>query len=123
MADGDPVVIQLDGHLSEGVLRSALAGASAALVQASSQANLLVDCREMTGYDSAARQLFVEWNSRYKSKVKCVAVVTEKKLWHVVVSAMALASGQRMKAFDSRVEAVLWLEEEGPSPSTRRRQS
>ena len=122
MPEGEPVVIQLDGHLSEGVLRSALAGASAALVQASS-ANLLVDCREMTGYDSAARQLFVEWNSRYKSKVKCVAVVTEKKLWHVVVSAMALASGQRMKAFDSRAEAVLWLEEDKPPSSSGRRPS
>ncbi len=123
MPEGEPVVVQLDGHLSETVLRSALAGASVALVEASAGANLLVDCRDMTGYDAAARQLFVEWNSRYKSKVKSVAVVTERRLWHVVVSAMALASGQRMKAFDSRVEALGWLEEGKPPPSTGRRRS
>lgn len=123
MQGGEPVVVQLDGHLTEGELRSALTSASATLAKAPTGANLLVDCHSMTGYDAAARQFFVDWNSRYKSKVNSVAIVTEKTLWHVVVSAMALASGQRMKAFDSRVEAMGWLKEEEPPPSAGRRRS
>lgn len=113
VSGGDAVLVELEGHLSEGSLRSALSEASAALAACTEQRHLLVDCMTMTGYDSAARQLFVEWNARNKSKVKSVAVVTQKTLWHVVVSAMALASGQRMKAFDSRGEALNWIQSTG----------
>jgi hypothetical protein len=104
------VVIELDGYLSDRALRSALSVASEQIAAADDQRHLLVDCSTMTGYDASAREMFVDWNSRHKTKVKGVAVVTQKTLWHVVVSAMALASGQRMKAFDSRREALLWIE-------------
>jgi hypothetical protein len=62
----------------------------------------------MTGYDSDARSLFVAWNADHKKRIRCVAVITDKALWHVVVSAMSLASRQRIKAFYVREEGVGW---------------
>jgi hypothetical protein len=70
---------------------------------------LIVNCRTMTGYDADARALFVSWNARFRSRINRVAVLTEKILWHMVVGAMAVASGQRMKAFDSLEAADEWL--------------
>lgn len=63
----------------------------------------------MTGYDAEARQLFVEWNARHRARVTAVAIVTHKILWHVVIAAMALASGQRMRAADTPQAARRWL--------------
>jgi len=70
---------------------------------------LLVDCLDMTGYDPAARDLFVSWNARNRGHLRAVAIVTRNTLWHLVVGTMALASRQRMRAFDGRAEGVSWL--------------
>ena len=63
----------------------------------------------MTGYDREAREEFVAWHRQSASHVVRVAVVTENMLWHLVVSAMALASGKAMKPFDSMAAAQNWL--------------
>lgn len=104
--------LRLDGHLSEAVLLTELNRADHELLNATQQPVLVVECLTMTGYDSAARSLFVEWNSRQKSKFICVVVVTANKLWHMVVSSMALASSQRMKAFSSLAAAETWIFEQ-----------
>ncbi len=49
------------------------------------------------------------WNARFRPRINRVAVITEKILWHMVVAAMAVASGQTMKAFDSVDAAEAWL--------------
>lgn len=72
------------------------------------QVALLVDCSRMTGYDADARALFVAWNGDHKQHIERVAIITENGLWHVVVSAMSLASGRKMKAFSARDDAVAW---------------
>jgi hypothetical protein len=38
-----------------------------------------------------------------------VAVLTDKPLWRMVVAAMAVASGQKMKAFTALDKARSWL--------------
>lgn len=101
------VVVVLSGHLTETQLTQALDGAAATLRRG--KAALLVDCRTMEGYDAAARELFVAWNRKWRFQITSVAIVTEKILWHVVVSAMALASGQRMKAFVQVSDAEKWV--------------
>ncbi len=70
---------------------------------------LLVDCLGMVDYTPEARQLFIDWNRAHKRDIGAVAVVTQKTLWHLVVSAMALASGQRMKPFYDLDAALWWL--------------
>jgi len=70
---------------------------------------LLVDCSAMTDYEGEARRLFTEWNANNKHRVQGVAVVTDKLLWHMVVSTIALASSQTMKAFSEIDEAHAWL--------------
>ncbi len=71
--------------------------------------SLLIDCRQMSGYDVEARSAFVAWNKRWRSRLHRVAILTENRLWHVLVSAMALASGQEMRAFFGRSDAERWL--------------
>ena len=107
--------VGLTGHLTLASLKSALAEADAELRRGQRVA-LLVDCREMTGYDGDARAEFVRWNSARRLQLRAVAVVTEKALWHVVVSAMALATRQNMKAFDRLESAQRWLVRQRSSP-------
>lgn len=100
------VVVRLQGHLTEAELRSALATATAGAV---APFPVLVDCIEMTSYELAARHAFVEWNRANKERVTSVAVVTDRSMWKIVVSAMVIASGQSMRAFDSHDRASAWL--------------
>jgi hypothetical protein len=107
------VHVTLTGHLTRDALEEALDGATRRLGQDFHQVALIVDCRTMTGYDADARALFASWNARFRSRINRVAVITEKVLWHMVVAAMAVASGQRMKAFDSMEAADAWLGKSG----------
>jgi hypothetical protein len=70
----------------------------------------------MTGYDAAARSLFVTWNKANRSHFCGIAVVTRNRLWHMVISSMSLASGQKMRPFSSNEEAAVWLSLLGKSP-------
>ena len=63
----------------------------------------------MSGYDPAARELFVEWNGRWRSSIQRVAIVTERRLWTMVITAMGLASRQSMRAFAQPSDASTWL--------------
>jgi hypothetical protein len=103
------VHVTLTGHLTRAALEQALDGATQRLGQDFHQVALIVDCRTMTGYDADARALFMDWNARFRSRICRAAVITDKMLWHMVVAAMAVASGQRMKAFDKVEAADEWL--------------
>ena len=103
-----PVELELVGHLTALALAQQLK-ATEQRIPAQGQASLLVDCSLMTGYDADARELFVKWNSDHKQHIRRVAVITDNGLWHVVVSAMSLASRRSMKAFSVRADGVAWL--------------
>ena len=70
---------------------------------------LLVDCTNMQSYDADARSTFVEWNRKNATRIAKVAVVTNRSLWHMVVSAMSFASSQDMRAFGEPSEAYDWM--------------
>jgi hypothetical protein len=104
-----PVQIILIGHLTRDVLAGALDRATSSIDHATHPVVLVVDCRQMTGYDGDARSLFVTWNKRYRPMIRRVAVITDKQLWHMVVTAMAVASGQLIRAFRSPELAGPWI--------------
>jgi hypothetical protein len=99
-----PLLVRLEGHLT----RNALVAALPREVPAGS--TMIVDTTAMTSYDSNARTEFVDWNSRNKKTLSRVAVVTNKPLWRVIVAAMAVASGQNLKAFTNQAEAERWAD-------------
>lgn len=101
--------VSLNGHLTAEVLAEALSDAERALAQVEPKIRLLVDCLNMADYDRDARQAFVNWNRKHQARIAAVAVVTHRQIWHVVVGAMALASGQKMRAFDTIEAARAWL--------------
>jgi hypothetical protein len=72
---------------------------------------MLVNALALTDYDSAARRRFVEFNSSRRDRVERVAILTDNRLWVMVIAAMSLASGQKMKAFPTRETALDWLYE------------
>jgi hypothetical protein len=80
------------------------------LETSSSKQRLLVDCSEMQDYDLEARHAFVELMAKHRSQLSAIAILTEKKLWHMVVSAMALASRTEMRAFADATETDQWLQ-------------
>jgi len=99
----------LVAHLTEASLTAALQPISQRLEQSTTRAGLVVDCLQMTGYDAAARALFVDWNKAHRDRLYAIGIVTRNLMWHVVISSMALASGQKMKAFVSVHDAETWL--------------
>jgi hypothetical protein len=103
------VELRLDGQLTVASLAAALKAIQPSIDAAPDRVGLLVNCLEMTGYELAARSEFVEWIRRNNRIVRDVAIVTTNRLWHMVVSAMALASGGTMKACDSIQRATVWL--------------
>lgn len=108
----EPIQITLKGHLANSQLRQALDTAEAKLKRSGAPRGLVVDCSQMTGYNMAARTTFVEWNKKWRGTISRVAIVTDKRLWHMVISVMAKASGQQMKAFVNLAQAQAWAEGE-----------
>jgi len=103
--------LHLPAHLTLVALNERLIELDAELARRPSQAaiGLLIDAREMSGYDADARARFVEWNGQVRGRIQRVAIITERHLWHMVVAAMSIASRQTMRAFDKAVEARRWL--------------
>ncbi len=103
------VTLDLSNHLTAPALATMLAPLTERLRRDAQALRLLLDCRTMTGYDGEARAHFVEWNTAHRRRVERVAVVTGNTLWHMVVSAMSLASRQEMRAFSELDPARSWL--------------
>ncbi len=97
--------VSLQGHLTKPMLETALSA-----VEASATA-LLVDATDMTDSDAGAREAFVSWNDRMRGRVGRVAIVTGKPMWRMVITAMGMASRQKMKSFDTISAALAWLAE------------
>jgi hypothetical protein len=110
-AVADSIQIELRGHLSSENLSTALVPVAARIAESPAKIALVVDCREMTGYDAAARVAFVDWNRIHKTRLGRVAIVTGNKLWHMVIAAMSLASSQTMQAFEDPTRASDWARE------------
>jgi hypothetical protein len=100
------MVLVLEGHLTDEVLENALAQATERL--ATGPRPLVVDCQTMSTYTREARNLFVKWNQDHKANITRVAIITRKPMWKIVISAMALASTQEMRAFPDLRSAQRW---------------
>jgi ABC-type transporter Mla MlaB component len=102
--------ITLTGHLTRSSLGVVLKSIEPRMKRESRL--LIVDCRSLSGYDADARALFVEWNARHREQIRAVALVSDNNFFSVVVSAMALASRQRMKVFHDEPTALAWANAE-----------
>jgi hypothetical protein len=104
-----PFEVILQGHLTAASLAQALGPVQDRIGARTENLRLLFDCRTMTGYDREARELFVNWHRRCSARGCRIAILLENPLWHLVVAAMALASGKQMKSFSDRPSAIGWL--------------
>ena len=105
--------VDLVGHLSRAALEVALASARAQLasIPPDARCDLLVDALRMTDYDQDARTLFVSFNAETRERLRRVAILTDNRLYLMVIAAMSLAARQTMRAFSSRDAALAWFAE------------
>lgn len=104
----EPMVLVLEGDLTEDLLSQALGDADERL--ASGPRALLVDCTTMATYSPDARALFIRWTKGHKELLTHVGIVTANAMWQVVISTMALASTQEMEVFDTLAAARRWVD-------------
>lgn len=102
------VEIVLPPHLTCVDLERELTRATSEIAQAKRPVGLLVDCRKMQDYETDTRRMFIDWNASQRDKVRSVALVTAKASLRVVIGAMAMSSGQKMKMFDDLQTAQTW---------------
>lgn len=112
-SEDGPLELRLIGHLTLEQLDARLAPLSLRFAKVSGRVPVVVDCSQMTGYDTAARRRFVDWNRQHKTTVSRLGIVIRNPLWKMVISAMSLASGEVMRSFASITEARAWVSEEG----------
>ena len=101
----------LVGTLDTSQLQDELDRVARALANAADRPGVLLDCTEMTGYDLAARELFVQWNAAHRESIAGLAVVLHRPMWFAVVATMALLARQQMRAFRTSPAANEWLSE------------
>jgi hypothetical protein len=113
MAEREIVRVVLRGHLTKDLLDRELG-----VVKRTGEMCLLVDCLEMTSYDTDARTYFVEWHRKMRrasrsptgeERIERTAIVLRNPLWRIVVAAMRLAANMPMTAFETLDEAERWL--------------
>ncbi len=97
----------LRGHLDAAALATALGRLEEGLPERDGR--IVLDCREMTGYELEARQAFVAWNARVRGRVLRVAILTPHRLWWMVIAAMSVAAQLPMKGFEDEQSATAWL--------------
>jgi hypothetical protein len=102
-------LVELTGHLTEAALTQQLGKVRETDLLSVYKPGLIVDCRAMTGYDAQARELFTVWNARHRHRLMAVAVITENRLWHMILATMSMASKQQIKPFSRVQDAQLWL--------------
>lgn len=102
----------LEGHLTATMLAAALLAAEQRVDRLTGPIDVVFDCLRMTGYDMEAREAFVDWHRRMGTRLGRIAIITERRLWHLIISGMGLASQQHMKAFHTFADALPWLAEQ-----------
>ena len=101
------VVVRFEGHLDRTQVHVELGRAARELAPGGA---LIVDCREMTSYANDARESFIEWNKRHKSRIRRVAILTDNLLYRMVISTMRLMTDQDMRAFADEESANEWVD-------------
>lgn len=76
---------------------------------------LLVDCSRMKGYEADARRAFAHWQSKRGLKLDRTAIITTERMWHAMVTAMAVLVDRPMRVLDTRELALDWLHSDASS--------
>jgi len=103
------VVIKIVGQLSAAGFAKQLRDESD-LMRANGNYGLCIDILEMSGYEPAVRETYMQWARANSSRIRRVAVVTDKTMWRLVVATIGMATGGNTRAFEHAAEAKRWCQ-------------
>jgi len=103
----DVVSVRLKDQVTLDNFQRDLATAATQLRTESGHA-LLFNILGMASYDPAIRDVYVTWYRAHKSRVRRVAVVTDKTMWRLIVATLGMATGGNTRAFERLEEAERW---------------
>ena len=104
--------VTVSGHLTIAKMEELFAPVSRVLDETGQPHPLIMDVLDMSDYDVAAREWFIKkWSPQYRPRVSKMALITKKTSWRMLTAAVALTTGQRLKAFPSVADAQRWLAE------------
>lgn len=106
-----PVILRYSEHPTFDTTVAALSAASAEFRANRDQSHLLVvDISRMKTYQAASREYFIQWIEEHRRHVAAVAIITENRLWDMLVRAIAFSTGCRMASFPTVPAALRWVD-------------
>ena len=103
----DIVEVQAKGHLTECVMGQLLSDVEYNMPDG--DFGILFLTSDMCGYDMGARPVFIQWLNKNVDRVRRLAIVSEKQLWHLLLSSMANSIDTKMAIFYEEEGARDWL--------------
>lgn len=103
------VTITYKGQLSVTAVEQSMRVLDDALRNAPEGVNLVVNCLAMEGYDAEARRAFQQSVGGRLGSLRHVAVITDRKLWPMIVATMSAMTRVPMRSFGDVQEAEVWF--------------
>jgi SpoIIAA-like len=100
--------VRFQDRITPEVVERELARLSARIKDAPGPVSIVFDLLDISGYDIATRHQYIQWHLKHGSRLRRVAVVTERTLIGAVVTAMGLAARGHIKSFKTFIDAEEW---------------
>ena len=101
--------LDFEARLDEAQVRRGVRASERALAMREGDISLLVDFREMTGYDTRTRYVFMRWQRETGVHPAATAIVPPRLLWQTVDTDVDPLTRRRMRALDSLEAVDAWL--------------
>lgn len=102
--------VHIEGHVDHDTFRDDYGPDLLAEVEKHVRVGLLVNGIEMTGFDVAVPKEHAQLLDGAGDRIHSVALVTQSTVARFGVAAAAMAISRPLRAFDTRAEALAWLD-------------
>lgn len=103
------IIMELENHVDGEVMGAALRDIKRSF--AGKRHGIIVDTLDMRTYDIDAQRVFIAWVNENSDQIVKVAVVSDKSVWHMVISTMVPLIDVPLKIFYEMDDAKTWVRE------------
>ncbi len=101
------IVIELSSHVGTETMEESLREISRDF--GISKHAILIDTLGMQSYDMGAQKVFTQWVNEHSDSISKVAIVSDKQVWHMVISTMSPMMNVPMRVFYLKDDAKKWV--------------